>query len=222
MIFRPELARKIARGEKTQTRRPVKPGEKHCRYREGRDYAVQPGRGKPSSFRILILAVEGQALGDLTYRDARAEGFKTRDEFQAYWRSLYDGRWDPDERVWAIRFRLLTSHDKPRLLMPIGAGHHDPHANPGVDTPADHGYTADPRRAVRDEPEAVDQATQDRYARHAREAERITRRDVWLESRDRLQAEIDRLRQANLGAHTAKDIAALQSRVRSLDRKLAA
>lgn len=45
VIFRPELARKIIRGEKTMTRRPIKPGETTCRYRPGRDYAVQPGRG---------------------------------------------------------------------------------------------------------------------------------------------------------------------------------
>lgn len=222
MIFRPELARKIARGEKTQTRRPVKPGEKHCRYREGRDYAVQPGRGKPSSFRILILAVEDQALGDLTYRDARAEGFKTRDEFQAYWRSLYDGRWDPGQPVWAIRFRLLTSHDKPRLLMPIGAGHHDPHANPGVDTPADHGYTADPRRAVRDEPEAVDQATQDRYARHAREKERTTTQDVWRESRADLTRALDRLKAMAPGHRITREIREIEQRIRRLDDRYAA
>lgn len=221
MIFRPELARKIARGEKTQTRRPVKPGEKHCRYREGRDYAVQPGRGKPSSFRILILAVEGQALGDLTYRDARAEGFKTRDEFQAYWRALY-GSYDPGQPVWAIRFRLLTSHDKPRLLMPIGAGHHDPHANPGVDTPADHGYTADPRRAVRDEPEAVDQATQDRYARHAREKERTTSQDVWRESRADLTRALDRLKAMAPGHRITREIREIEQRIRRLDDRYAA
>lgn len=221
MIFRPELARKIARGEKTQTRRPVKPGEKHCRYREGRDYAVQPGRGKPSSLRILILAVEGQALGDLTYRDARAEGFKTRDEFQAYWRALY-GSYDPGQPVWAIRFRLLTSHDKPRLLMPIGAGHHDPHANPGVDTPADHGYTADPRRAVRDEPEAVDQATQDRYARHAREKERTTSQDVWRESRADLTRALDRLKAMAPGHRITREIREIEQRIRRLDDRYAA
>ena len=107
MIFRPELARKIIRGEKTMTRRPIKPGEKHCRYQEGRDYAVQPGSGKPESCRILILTVEGQALGDLTYRDARAEGFKTRQDFQAYWAGLH-GYYDPGMPVWAIRFRLHT------------------------------------------------------------------------------------------------------------------
>lgn len=220
MIFRPELARKIARGEKTQTRRPVKPGEKHCRYREGRDYAVQPGRGKPSSFRILILAVEGQALGDLTYRDARAEGFKTRDEFQAYWRSLYDGRWDPGQPVWAIRFRLHA--DQPRLLMPIGAGHHDPQANPGIDMPADHGYTSDHNRSVRDEPEAVDERTQDRFAAQARERERVSRSETWTEARDILTAQLDRLKAAGPGRHAAREIRAIEARIRRLDDRYAA
>lgn len=219
MIFRPELARKIARGEKTMTRRPIKPGEKHCRYREGRDYAVQPGRGKPAAFRILILTVEDQALGDLTYRDARAEGFKTRDEFQAYWTSLH-GHYDPGMPVWAIRFRLHA--DQPRLLMPIGAGHHDPQANPGIDMPADHGYTSDHNRSVRDEPEAVDERTQDRFAAQARERERVSRSETWTEARDILTAQLDRLKAAGPGRHAAREIRAIEARIRRLDDRYAA
>lgn len=62
MIFKPELIEKIVRGEKFQTRRPVKDGEVldmplpglkrvmqngRIKYGTGRDYAVVPGRGKP-------------------------------------------------------------------------------------------------------------------------------------------------------------------------------
>lgn len=219
MIFRPELARKIIRGEKTMTRRPIKPGEKHCRYREGRDYAVQPGRGKAESCRILILTVEDQALGDLTYRDARAEGFKTRDEFQAYWAGLH-GHYDPAMPVWAIRFRLHA--DQPRLLMPIGAGHHDPQANPGIDMPADHGYTPDHNRSVRDEPEAVDERTQDRFAAQARERERVSRSETWTEARGILTAQLDRLKAAGPGRHAAREIRAIEARIRRLDDRYAA
>ena len=219
MIFRPELARKIIRGEKTMTRRPIKPGEKHCRYQEGRDYAVQPGSGKPESCRILITAVEGQALGDLTYRDARAEGFKTRDDFKMAWTEIH-GRYDPAMPVWAIRFRLHA--DQPRLLMPIGAGHHDPQANPGIDMPADHGYTSDHNRSVRDEPEAVDERTQDRFAAQARERERVSRSETWMEARGILTAQLDRLKAAGPGRHAAREIRAIEARIRRLDDRYAA
>lgn len=69
MLFKPELITEIVRGEKTQTRRPVKTGEvlrqiesPHGGYKPvgmyqnnrakvvvGRDYAVQPGRAKPGA-----------------------------------------------------------------------------------------------------------------------------------------------------------------------------
>lgn len=65
MLFKPELALKILTGEKTQTRRPIKAGEKlverdglktvltaggRIKIQVGRDYAVQFGYGKPTRF----------------------------------------------------------------------------------------------------------------------------------------------------------------------------
>jgi len=62
MLFKEDLAQKILLGEKTQTRRPVKPGETlverdglktvltaagRIKYQVRRDYAVQTKRGKP-------------------------------------------------------------------------------------------------------------------------------------------------------------------------------
>lgn len=88
MIFRPELVRQILDGRKTQTRRLVEDG-KSCRYVRGQAYAVQPGRGKPASARILVTSVDRQVLKQLSFEDARAEGFRTRDDFYAYWRTLH-------------------------------------------------------------------------------------------------------------------------------------
>ena len=64
MLFKPELAAKIVTGEKTQTRRPVRPGDElyevefvnvlgvthngRRKWEECSDYAVQYGRGKPT------------------------------------------------------------------------------------------------------------------------------------------------------------------------------
>lgn len=88
MIFRPELVRKVLEGHKTQTRRRARAGEQP-NYTPGRMYAVQPGRGQKAMARILVVDVQRQALGDVTFRDARAEGFRTRDEFFTYWRELH-------------------------------------------------------------------------------------------------------------------------------------
>lgn len=60
MLFKPQLINEIVLGNKTQTRRPIKPGEhQHTEYKPfgvyqnkrekviiGKDYAVQPGRGQ--------------------------------------------------------------------------------------------------------------------------------------------------------------------------------
>lgn len=61
-LFKEDLAQKILTGDKTQTRRPVKQGEAlveldglktlltaggRIKHQQGRDYAVQYGRGKP-------------------------------------------------------------------------------------------------------------------------------------------------------------------------------
>ena len=62
MIFKPELAEKVLAGEKTETRRVVKDGEVECRYVPGRDYAVQPGRGKRAIGRIYITDVRREKL----------------------------------------------------------------------------------------------------------------------------------------------------------------
>lgn len=164
MIFSPALARKVLAGQKTQTRRPVKEG-KDCRYRPHHNYAVCPGRGKPESGRILITEVREERVGDISLRDARAEGFRTTIEFKAAWLRLYDESWveahdlpatglvlsdemiadrfeerHADTSVWVIEFTLPV--DPIRLLA-------DRHAKSDyVDTPA---------RAMPDEPEAVDE-----------------------------------------------------------------
>lgn len=114
MIFAPDLAEKILAGEKTQTRRR-RTGQTvtgvwvddPCRYRPGRTYAVQPGRGKKSVGRILVRSVSAEAMCDMTEDDVRAEGFRTHGEFAAKWLSMYgEGSWlDP---VWRIEFEVVA------------------------------------------------------------------------------------------------------------------
>ena len=110
MIFKPELIEKILAGEKTVTRRPVKydpAGEPlPCRYEPGRDYALQPGRGKKAVGRIRVLDVRREPLAEVDTADARREGFYGGPEFAAYWSKLY-GSYDPTELVDRIEFELL-------------------------------------------------------------------------------------------------------------------
>src|ERR1700680_1352858 len=115
MIFRPELARLIAQGKKTQTRRHVKAGESKCRYVEGRAYVVQTGRGKPGHGQITITGVRRERVDAITLQDARREGFRTTSEFLAYWDQLH-GEGLRDALVWVISFERGDTRDVPRLL----------------------------------------------------------------------------------------------------------
>lgn len=88
MIFRPQLARMVREGRKTQTRRLVD-DRQPCRYSPGRVYPVQPGRGKRAIARVQVVDVARQQLGEITERAARAEGFTGRGQFFAYWRIIH-------------------------------------------------------------------------------------------------------------------------------------
>lgn len=118
MIFKPELARKVASGEKTETRRPMV-ADKPSPYVVGNDYAVQPGRGKFAIARVKILLCEPTFLGAMTPEQAAAEGFLQDTDgerhgdiaaFRAYWERLYgDGTARVDVRVWRIGFALVEA-----------------------------------------------------------------------------------------------------------------
>jgi hypothetical protein len=122
VIFRPEMVEKILAGEKTVTRRPVKfeidttwgqePIKRALpsRYIVGKDYAMQPGRGKAAIERILILSVTRCELRpfDVVQREEEAvrEGFETWQAFVNYWVSLYH-RVNFTQLVDRIEFELV-------------------------------------------------------------------------------------------------------------------
>lgn len=115
MIFKRELIEKILAGEKTVTRRPVRYGNPTrplspypCRYKVGRTYAIQPGRGKKAVGRIRILSVELQPLSRISGRgEAQREGFAHAVDFLSYWAQLYNKRPGPWEMVHRIEFELV-------------------------------------------------------------------------------------------------------------------
>lgn len=225
MIFRPELARAVVRGVKSQTRRPVKAGEDRCRYRPGGSYAVQPGRTKPSIGRIIVTRVDRRRLVEIPHEDARAEGFRSVAEFARYWLRLYDAayrdalelatddevldRWRSrfgSVEVWVISF-VPDPIARPRLL----------HRQ------SERGYTAVPADALPDEPEAVEAWVQERITREANERAAATRRaEVDELGSSDLAERIDRLeRMANIaGVDVSREVRVLERRLADLRRKV--
>jgi|GEM_PF-3017492 len=112
MIFKPVLIEKIIAGTKTVTRRPID-GRTHpnyeCSYKPGKVYSIQPGMARPTVARIRVLAVERTRLRTTFWDDFEAsrEGFPGPEEFEAYWRDLYGGKFDGDRWVWRIAFELV-------------------------------------------------------------------------------------------------------------------
>jgi hypothetical protein len=106
MTFGPEMFEAVLDGRKTVTRRL------NCPYQPGRDYAIQPGRGQ--------LGVEGKRMRVLRVRrellawacdeaEARREGFRSVEDFVAYWRRMNRGRWDPTALLWRIEFEVIDA-----------------------------------------------------------------------------------------------------------------
>ena len=115
MLFTPENAAKMMSGEKDQTRRIVKEGERgylflsttdyyqvldskhHLRWQVGKSYAVQPGRGKPAIGRRVLVAIRKERLQDISPDDCFAEGIRlptlpheTPDKFTEAYRLLWN------------------------------------------------------------------------------------------------------------------------------------
>lgn len=119
MLFKPELIEKIKMGEKTQTRRVVKPNEVHVgimpgerfsrsisqtitledgrivpqriKWQVGRDYAMCPGRGKHGVGRIEVIYLgENQDVRRIGEGAAKAEGFDSVNAFLSTWIHIND------------------------------------------------------------------------------------------------------------------------------------
>jgi len=143
MLFKPALCEQILCGYKTQTRRIVKDterlwgstpeeviSEKHAlaplrtKWRVGRTYAVQPGRGKPGIGRILLKEIRKERLNDITPEGCWAEGIDRHsfyaggderanalNDFEFLWDSINDRpgiRWKDNPDVWVLEFEAVT------------------------------------------------------------------------------------------------------------------
>jgi len=117
MIFQ-QTHQQVLDGTKTQTRKPVKPGDVGTghRWKDGKwleithihsakgylkwavndgdprygyTYAVQPGRGKKAVGRIRITKIRQERLQEINSEDMIAEGFLNVFVFARIWDSLY-------------------------------------------------------------------------------------------------------------------------------------
>lgn len=115
MIFGPDLAAKITRGEKTVTRRPCKRDRDGktiaCTYVVGRTYAVQLARGGTAVDRIRVKSVEREVLTfPIAWTEARAEGFDSPRAFEERWQELHGNRRLPvHPTVWRIEFEVCNA-----------------------------------------------------------------------------------------------------------------
>lgn len=111
MMFKPELCEKILDGTKTMTRRPLKDGKNP--YRVGQWIAVQPGRGRKGIATVEVVDTRVEFVGDISYEDARLEGFAGEGSttpvaaFLDYWRGLYGDDANLMEQVAVIEFKLV-------------------------------------------------------------------------------------------------------------------
>jgi hypothetical protein len=112
MIFRPALAAKVMAGEKSVTRRlcsdnPQSPWwREQCIYVEGKEFAVQPGRGKPSIGRARVVSCERQRLGYLNTVETLREGFADEAAFREAFAGI-NGKYDPDIEVWRVELEVI-------------------------------------------------------------------------------------------------------------------
>lgn len=126
VTFHPTLAKLVLADAKTETRRLLSDNPRSpwfgggCRLRRFRDYAVQPGRGKPQIGRLLVVERPRRStIGQMGTEAAQREGCVDLTAFNALWEAL-NGPWDPETEVWVIRFVRLTRY---RVAVPaVGLG----------------------------------------------------------------------------------------------------
>lgn len=123
MIFR-QIA-EIESGQKTQTRRVVKPNEwaevddqaRDCilavrtddriKHRVDKTYSMVPKRGAAGVGHIRITFIDRERLHNISEEDARAEGVNSVEEYRQLWESINTApgvRWEDNPLVWVYHF----------------------------------------------------------------------------------------------------------------------
>jgi len=133
----------VLNGTKTNSRRVVQPGEYpvfdesgniievrkangRLKWKVGKTYGAQPGRGQKAVARIRITGIRKEHVQDITPQDAYDEGIRLsiftivhdnwdviekleqyRREFSQLWDSVHGpGAWEANPEVWCLSFEL--------------------------------------------------------------------------------------------------------------------
>jgi hypothetical protein len=121
MIFQYTF-QQVLSGDKTKTSRLINPHDSAVtgkdgkieavlnngrdKYRVGKTYAVQPGRGKPAVGRIRLLGIERKVVSETNKTEAKQEGYASRQEFFAQWDEIH-GAGKRNIEVWMLEFELV-------------------------------------------------------------------------------------------------------------------
>lgn len=113
--FKRFLLEKVKTGDKTNTRRIAKDGERlvidpdgtktvydkrgRIKWQTGRDYGCWPGRGLRAECRYKLNDLREEIAGEISEADARAEGFANREAFLNAWDEI-NGKNQRQKRVW--------------------------------------------------------------------------------------------------------------------------
>lgn len=124
MIFTHENSVRIMSGQKTQTRRLCKPGDTiyRCdgsqvvyrasgreRWKTGKAYAIQPGRGRPAVGQIVLtqITIDMNGAEGISEADAHAEGYASRESFLDAW-AWINGIYTRTQPVFVLTFFEAT------------------------------------------------------------------------------------------------------------------
>jgi hypothetical protein len=180
-------------------------------YRCGATVAVQPAHNRPARCRAQIVRVTDVALRDLDDQHAKRLGHRDLERLMLAWVDEH-GLWNENARAWLVQI-VVDRSEAPRLLMPeVGRalGYAKPASRGQLDRehdPANRGYGQDDHRAMRDEPEAVDDNWLARFAQRERLDKRPQRsRDELRELRDLpLHERVRRLEEQARERHDLRD-----------------
>jgi hypothetical protein len=187
VIFTPEQIHLIEAGEKTMTRRPVRPGRQGAVKqppgkwgdRLGEPTPIMPAVGEAAVGYIVMTGKERERLGQIEQRPDHilAEGCRSLAQFARDWLSHHDPdpdmRWaamDPDKIDDENAVEHLRERHYHRQVWVLSFTYvtHPPNlltarspfevSGRGIHSGNEHGYVVNPSSALADEPEAIDSA----------------------------------------------------------------
>ena len=200
MWFKPDAAKLIKAGRKTQERRPAHTNPPIV----GKRVGIKTSREKPVDTYITITDLRLERLGDLTFKDARKEGFRTTQDFREHWIEEH-GEHDADQLVHVISFELGDLTDTPRLLAKRPGPGHD--------------YVTSASQAQNSTGEEVSAHLHTIYTAEAEQGLSVARNAQWDEAKLMMAAAINNMRLQAFDPVARKRLRSIEHHAVALDRE---